>query len=280
MPDTNEAQTSQTAGETANDISNIMGGMSDSAKPETKPDENKGDAGQGKSDNDTGKGSEVQHPAWMNQINSELIKDAEKAGKLSKFEKLSDLASAYIEAEGKLGSSIVKPGENASDEERRAFYKALGVPDAADKYSIEGDGDDVKMFREMAFKNNLTDEQAKAFYKSLQEVGNNTIAAQKAAFAQQAQDTQAALQKEYGKDYQTKIGMLKRGVATYGGEKMGAKLQQAGLLGDYDVVKMFILLGEQSAEAGSPGTTKGRADSYKSIADGGFLDTGDLFKKK
>ena len=278
MPDTNEAQTSQTAGETANDITNIMGGMSNSAKPETKPNGNEGDAGQGKSDNDTGKGSEVQHPAWMNQINSELIKDTEKAGKLSKFEKLSDLANAYLEAEGKLGSSIVKPGENASEEERRAFYKSLGVPDAADKYSIEGE--DAKMFREMAYKNNLTDEQAKAFYKSLQEVGNNALAAQKAAFDQQAKDTQAALQKEYGKDYPTKIEMLKRGVATYGGEKMGAKLQQAGLLGDYDVVKMFILLGEQSAEAGSPGNTKGKAQGYKSIQEGGTLSFGDVFKKK
>ena len=271
MPTPDEAQTSQTAGETANDISNIMGGMSDSAKPDTKPDGNTGDAGQGQSTGDNGKGSEVQHPAWMNQINSELMKDAEKAGKLSKFEKLSDLASAYLEAEGKLGSSIVKPGENASEEERRAFYKALGVPDAADKYSIEGD--DAKMFREMAFKNNLTDEQAKAFYKSLQEVGNN-------ALAQQAHDTQAALQKEYGKDYQTKIEMLKRGVATYGGEKMGAKLQQAGLLGDLDVVKMFILLGEQSAEAGSPGNTKGKADGYKPFAEGGRMSTGDYFTKK
>lgn len=278
MPDTNEAQTSQTAGETANDITNIMGEMSNSAKPETKPNGNEGDAGQGKSDNDTGKGSEVQHPAWMNQINSELIKDTEKAGKLSKFEKLSDLAYAYLEAEGKLGSSIVKPGENASEEERRAFYKSLGVPDAADKYSIEGE--DAKMFREMAYKNNLTDEQAKAFYKSLQEVGNNAIAAQKAAFAQQAQDTQAALQKEYGKDYNTKIEMLRRGVTTYGGKNMGAKLQQAGLLGDYDVVKMFILLGEQSAEAGSPGNTKGKAQGYKSIQEGGSLSFGDVFKKK
>ena len=277
MPTPDEAQTSQTAGETANDITNIMGGMQ-GQKPETKPGENTGDKGEGSKGAADGKGSETQHPAWMNQINSELIKDAEKAGKLSKFEKLSDLASAYLEAEGKLGSSIVKPGENASDEERRAFYKSLGVPDAADKYSIEGE--DAKMFREMAYKNNLTDEQAKAFYKSLQEVGNNAIAAQKAAFEQQAKDTQAALQKEYGKDYPTKIEMLKRGVATYGGEKMGAKLQQAGLLGDYDVVKMFILLGEQSAEAGSPGNTKGKAEGYKSIAEGGTLSFGDTFKKK
>jgi hypothetical protein len=254
-----------------------MGGMQ-GQKPEKKPGDNAGDKGEGSKGAADGKGSEVQHPAWMNQINSELIKDAEKAGKLSKFEKLSDLASAYLDAEGKLGNSLVKPGENSTDEERKAFYKALGVPDAADKYSIEGD--DAKMFREMAFKNNLTDEQAKAIFASLQDVGKNVLEAQKAAFAQQAHDTQAALQKEYGKDYQTKIEMLKRGVATYGGEKLGAKLQQAGLLGDYDVIKMFILLGEQSSEAGSPGNTKGKAEGYKSIAEGGTLSFGDTFKKK
>lgn len=278
MPTPNEAQTSQTAGETANDISNIMGGMSESAKPETKPNGNEGDTGQGKSDNDNGKSSEIQHPAWMNQINSELIKDAEKAGKLSKFEKLSDLASAYLEAEGKLGSSIVKPGENSTDEEREAFYKALGKPDAADKYSIEGD--DAKMFRELAYKNNLTDEQAKAFYQSLKEVGTsalkNAADQQMASFEAQAQETQTALKKEYGKDYPTKIEMLKRGIANYGGQNMGAKLKQAGLLGDYEVVKMFINLGEMSAEAGSPGNTKGKTDGYKSIEEGGAFS---FFKK-
>ena len=280
MADENQTKTStQTAGETAeNYIANVMGGMSGNEQPGSKPKGNGGDADQGKNVNDNGKGGEVQHPAWMNQIADEIKKDAGKAEKLSKFEKLSDLASAYLEAEGKLGNVLVKPGENSTAEEREAFYKALGKPDAADKYSIEGE--DAEMFRKIAYENNLTDEQAKAFFKSLQEVGKNAIEAQKAAFAQQAQDTQAALQKEYGKDYPTKIEMLKRGVAAYGGEKMGAKLQQAGLLGDYDVVKMFILLGEQSAEAGSPGNAKGRADGYKSIADGGFLDTGDLFKKK
>ena len=267
MPGENEAQTSQTAGETANDISTIMGGMSDSAKPETKPDGNGGDAGQGKSDNDTGKGGEVQHPAWMTQLNGEFKSDAVISEKLSKFEKISDLARAYIEAEKTLGSNyIVKPGENASDEERRAFYKALGVPDAADKYSIEGD--DAKMFREMAYKNNLTDEQAKAIFASLQDVGKNALEAQKAAFAQQAHDTQAALQAEYGKEYPVKIEMLKRGIAAYGGKTLGAKLQNAGLLGDKEIVQMFILLGEQSAEGGSA-VNNGKPDGYKSIGEGG-----------
>ena len=45
-----------------------MGGMSGSAKPESKPGDNAGDAGQGNGTNDNGKGSEVKHPAWMSQI--------------------------------------------------------------------------------------------------------------------------------------------------------------------------------------------------------------------
>ncbi|MBO7735122.1 MAG: hypothetical protein J6S67_21340 [Methanobrevibacter sp.] len=275
MPGENGAQTStQTAGETANDISNIMGGMQ-GQKPESKPGDNAGDKDEGSKGAADGKSGEVQHPAWMNQINSELIKDAEKAGKLSKFEKLSDLASAYLEAEGKLGSSIVKPGENASEEERRAFYKALGVPDAADKYGIEGD--DAEMFRQMAFKNNLTDEQAKAIYKSLSEVGQNVMKQQQENYKAQAKATQDALMAEYGNNYPAKIEMLKRGIANYGGEAVGAKLQQAGLLADKDIVKLFILLGEQSAEGGSPARSQ-KSDGYKSIADGGHLSFGDDFK--
>lgn len=280
MTDENQTQTSTPAdnGAVGDDIGIIMGGMAGSAKPETKPGENAGDAGQGKSTPDNGKGGEVQHPAWMSQINQEIIGDAEKAGKLSKFEKLSDLASAYLEAEGKLGSTLVKPGENSTEEERKAFYKALGVPDAADKYSIEGD--DAKMFREIAYKNNLTDDQAKALYASLQEVGKNAMAQQKLAFEQQAKETQNALAAEYGKDYPKKIEMLKRGIANYGGEKIGAKLQQAGLLGDADIVRMFIQLGEESSEAGAQRKNSGQTNSYKSIEEGGTLSFGGIFDKK
>ena len=277
MAEENQTQTSTTAGETANDIGTIMGGMSGSEQPATKPGDNAGDAGQGKSTNDNGKSGEVQRPAWMSQI-GDITKDADKADKLSKFEKISDLANAYFDLEGKLGNTLVKPGENASEEEREAFYKALGKPDAADKYSIEGD--DAKMFREIAYKNNLTDDQAKALYASLKEVGENAIAQQKLAFEQQAKDTQNALMAEYGKDYQTKIGMLKRGIANYGGEAIGKKLQASGLLADKDIVKMFIQLGEESSEASAQGKTGGKASGYKSIENGGTLDFGDTFKQK
>ncbi len=276
MADENQTQTStQTAGETANDIANVMNSMQND-KPGAEPtDKAGGENGTGTNQNADGKAGEVKHPAWMAQLGNI---EAESAEKLSKFEKIGDLAKNYLELEGKLGNSLVKPGKDASAEEIEAFYRNLGKPESADKYSIEGD--EAKVFRELAFKNNLTDEQAKAFFQSLQAAGQNVLEQKKVAFEAQAQETQAALKKEYGKDYSTKIELLKRGVATYGGKNMAAKLQQAGLLGDYDVVKMFINLGEMGAEAGASTKTEGKAGGYKSINDGGTLSFGGIFDKK
>ena len=273
-----EPQTSnETAGETAtNDIENVMGGMQDQ-KPGAEPtDKAGGEKETGNKEAAGGKGeSEAKHPAWMAQLGNI---EADKAEKLSKFEKIGDLAKNYLELEGKLGNSLVKPGEGASAEEVEAFYRQLGKPESADKYSIEGEN--TELFRKLAYENNLTDEQAKALYQSLHEVGTNALEQQKAAFVKQAADTQKALQAEYGKDYPTKIEMLKRGVATYGGKEVADALQQAGLLANQHIVKMFILLGEQSQEAGSPGNGKAKAEGYKSIQQGGFLSFGEDFKDK
>ena len=278
MPDTAENQTNVNNADAGNgsDIKDIMGGMSD-AKPEAEPTGNGGDAAQGKSDAGNGNGAEVQRPAWMSQI-GDIAKDEGAADELGQFEKIGDLAKSYLELKGKLGSIIVKPGENASAEEREAFYKSLGKPETADGYGIKGD--EAKLFREIAYKNNLTDEQAKAMFASLQEVGKNAALQQKQAFEAMSKSTQKELEEEYGNQYPAKIEMLKRGIKNYGGEKLGAKLQQAGLLADKDVVKLFILLGEQSSEAGAQVKTQGAVDGYKSIADGGTLSFGSLFEKK
>ena len=268
------AETQTPAADTgANDIKDIMNGMQ-GAKPTSEPGGNAGDNGAGNTPPaDDDNGDKAQRPAWMEQI-GDITKDEGAAEKLAKFAKVSDLGKAYLELEGKLGNSIVKPGENASAEEIETFYKNLGKPESADKYSIEGD--EAKAFRELAFKNNLTATQAKAIFQSLKEVGQNALEQQKAAFETQAQETQAALKKEYGNDYPTKIEMLKRGVATYGGKEVADALRQAGLLANPNIVKMFILLGEQSQEAGSPGNTNGKTDDYKSIGEGGAFS---FFKK-
>ncbi len=47
------------------------------------------------------------------------------------------LLKAYQELERRLGGMVRLPGEQASEDEMRAFHRATGVPDSADGYCIE-----------------------------------------------------------------------------------------------------------------------------------------------
>lgn len=246
-------------GEGTNSIENIMGNMANGS-PEAKPEN--GDNAKG---NEGSQSTEL--PAWTSQLSEELRNNSDAMKQLSKFGKISDLAKSYSELESKLGKSIVKPGKDASDEEREAFYQALGKPKAADKYSL--DGENTQAFKELAYKHNLTDEQAKGLYEAFTEIGNNAIAQQKAIMAANAKATDDLLREEWGNKYDAKITMLQRGVNTYGGKALGEKLKNSGLLFDADVIRMFVKLGEESAEAGSTGKTASGGKEYKTTAEGG-----------
>lgn len=73
------------------------------------------------------------------------------------------------------------PGENASEEEVSNFYKALGRPEASDKYTYAEDlkgyegldlDSEKKGFSEIAFQNGLTQKQADAVFKAYLERSN------------------------------------------------------------------------------------------------------------
>jgi len=250
------------AAETEGSLTQIMGDMADKGTPETKP----ADSGE-KAEGTTEGSQDKAAPAWTSQLSDEIKTNEAVMKQLSKFDKITDLAKSYSELEGKLGKSIVKPGKDASTEEVEEFYQKLGKPKSMDKYSITGE--DTAIIREIAFNNNLTDDQCKAVYEQLQKVGNQAIEQQQAALMAKAAETEKTLKAEYGKDYATKIKMLQRGVDAYGGNALGQKLKNSGLLYDPDIVKMFVQLGEQNAEAGTTGKTARGGEGYKTTAEGG-----------
>ena len=253
-PDNNGAET----------IESIMGGMSDSTPPETKTD-NKGTTAEG-SEKQTKEGAES-YPAWTQQLPEDLRNDADFMKQMGKFQKIGELSKAYSELEKKLGNSIVQPGENASNEEIAAFYERLGKPKTADGYSFSKD-ENAKTFLELAFNNNLTESQAKTMWESLKTIGQETVQQQQINLQKQAKETTDALRKEYGKDFNSAINYLQKGVLAYGGKELGEKLKQSGLLADKSIVDMFIKLGKQTSEAGTQ-TKNAGGDSYKSTVEGG-----------
>lgn len=79
-------------------------------------------------------------PAWFGQIS----RDEESAygDRLRGFGKIGDLAKAYVELSDKakgFEGSVKVPGEGASEEDVKAFRKAIGVPDDG-KYDLTDDG--------------------------------------------------------------------------------------------------------------------------------------------
>lgn len=274
MLDLEETQGNQTAVNGTPDnngavsIENIMGNMAGEAAPEATPDGNNAEG-------NANQQQDVEMPAWMQQLPKELRDNADTVKQLSKFNTIGDVAKSYSELESKMGKSLIQPGKDASAEEKEAFFRKLGKPESADGYGI--DDENAKIFKDIAHANNLSVEQAQNMYKALNETGKQIEQQQQYSIARQAAATQAALLLEYGNNYNEKIQMLQRGVQAYGGKELGEKLKATGLIADLDVVKMFIKLGEQNAEAGTA-TRQQSHDSYRSFSDGGSLSFGNDFK--
>lgn len=65
--------------------------------------------------------------------------DKKLAKRLDRFDALSTFGKSYFELDAKLnsGKMLPLPGEDATDEDRAAFSKALGIPDDPKKYEIK-----------------------------------------------------------------------------------------------------------------------------------------------
>lgn len=270
MEDTNDSQTvnNQTVSNGDNgdtlSITSAMGAMS-SDEPAAKP--GNGEKANGTEQTQTDDSSKSL-PAWTSQLPDTIKGNSDVMKQLQKFEKIGDLANSYAELEKKLGKSVVTPGKDASAEEISAFYERIGKPKTADGYDITGESADD--FKAIAFEANLTKAQAEAIFKGMGAYGTKIMEAQKANAERQLKETDEMLHKEYGNKYGEKIALLQRGVQAYGGKELGQLLNNAGIFYHPSIVKLFITLGEQSAESGS--TSKGTGtgiNQYKSTSEGG-----------
>jgi hypothetical protein len=234
------------------------------AKPAAKPE--KGDTAAGGT-----KGGGVTLAPWAEQLPTELRDNPGHAAKLAKFQKLGDMAKAYLELEGQAAGGGV-PGADAAPEAAAAFWEKAGKPATAEGYPFAKDAErDGGTFAQAAFAANLTAAQAETLFKGLEAIG--TQRAREAAETQtrQIRETALALQTEYGSRYPEKIELLTRGLAQAGPQVAGI-LAKAGLSGNPEIVKAFITFGQLTAESGGA-RGSGTDTPLKSIFEGGtFAD--------
>ena len=248
-------------------LTNAFAGA-DGQKPAEKPDGEKNAGGTG-----TGSGSDnsdLKLSPWSDQLPAEMRNNPETAAKFAKFGKVGDMAKAYLELEGK-ANGVVIPGKDATAQATAEFWEKVGKPKAADGYSFSKDTDsDGASFAQAAFASNLTEGQAAAMLKNLQEIGLRKQQSYLENSKRQQAEAAAELEKEYGSRYKENMELLSRGLAS-AGPNVARLLADAGLSGEIEIIKAFIAFGKMTAESGAPKGGEAGA-SLQSVFDGGTFD--------
>ena len=138
-------------------------------------------------------------------------------GKLKEFDgKVKENEGKVVDLEKKLGNTIPKLPENATDQEREIFYLALGKPEKADGYEFpEGDGvkHDEKMVswaRDAFHKANLSKDQGKVMSQLWDGFIQDMVKAEIDTREKERTEAETKLKTELGDKYDGSVEMVRR----------------------------------------------------------------------
>lgn len=229
---------------------------------------------------------------WRAQLPDDLKSNEAFTG----FKTIGDLAKTHLETsgrakelEGKLGEAIPKLKEGATEEERNAYFKALGRPDAPDAYTLPSPPDGYppeaafdenaqKWFRHLSYKYNFTQSQAEGLltdYYGLVMKGHEMDQAKK---VQTVADQIQELQKDpdwAGDRFDVNVKQVERVLAKFGSERLTRLFEEAKIdgrhLGNHPDMLRFVwniykVLGEDTLIHGIPPRSKPKGEEGAQIS--------------
>lgn len=112
-------------------------------------------------------------PAWHSQLPKEMRENAELTGRISGFKTIADLTNEFIKADDERKTALHLPTKDSTDEEVKAFFTRLGVPEKAEDYALSDydlDPEAIKKSKEIfmaaAHKSALSKKQAANMWQS------------------------------------------------------------------------------------------------------------------
>jgi len=185
---------------------------------------------------------------------------------LKGLEKPKNLFDKYLELSEKQKSALIQPSEKATEEEKKAYLKALGVPESKDAYELpEIDKAKAKLlgdvkgfetwFKDTAHALDMTKAQAKGFYSKYIESVAGRAESIASAKEKQAEERAAALEAEWGDRTEGNYELAKRAFKALVDEDFTDFLKQYGIGDDPRIVKAFYKIsrkiGGDTLEPGS-----------------------------
>lgn len=195
-------------------------------------------------------------PAWTAQLD----KDLQGNERLTSFKTIGEMGKAFLDLEGKSKDALYLPGENATDEEKAAFYAKLGRPEAADKYSFgkpEGLPEEVpyepeveQAFKQFAFDNGLSDATAGKLYGWYYDLVKQGHEMQQKQAQEATEKAVNALKDEWkGDAFKENSELAIRAFRKFGGDEAKTFIEESKInglsLGDHPVfLKVFAAIGK------------------------------------
>ncbi len=189
-------------------------------------------------------GKQQTAPAWMAQLSPDLRTHADLTG----FKTIGELGKAYIDLKGKQAGSVRIPGKDASEDDRKAFMAALGVPESATQYKIPTielpkglafDAKGLAPYLEAFHKAGYTQEQLDVALKITAEQIRARDAVREEAIKADRAAAEKALRAEFGAEYEGTFSLIDRfldkAVGKEGAREAIALLDKTGL-GDHPLI--------------------------------------------
>ena len=197
----------------------------------------------------------------MNQFMSEgwkdcIPEDLKDRAEWGRINNVQDVFKNYISAQQTISKSVRIPDATSSAEDVTAFYTKLGKPASAAEYDFtyekaEGqtfgkDSFDFSNFQQIADKANLTVNQYQDMCKAYIDIQNDLVNRYNEDMAMQAsaelKDAEAALRKEWGKDYGNNINNISAKITQMYPQETVQKMEQVGLFRDANFLKSQLAL--------------------------------------
>lgn len=195
----------------------------------------------------------VEAPEWVKRLDGF---DEKARGRLSRFKSEKDLAKSYLEADSRLGRSVIIPGQDATPDERAAFWKRLGRPEKQDEYELDEvylpDGvtkiGGEESFRRVAIEAGLTKDQARVLHKFAAQTAIDGLTSLKQQAEMKRKEAAQVLRKEYGEEYDRNLALLKKVRTRFGNDAFDRFLNTTGAGNDPDMIRFLVAIGKQMAE--------------------------------
>jgi hypothetical protein len=200
---------------------------------------------------DQPQGSEPQLPGWTAGLKAE-VKEKFK-DRLGDFKTISDIIPDYFELKDKMSKAIIKPGENATEEELSKYREAMGIPGDPSGYDLDTSGvpeglvheEDLGFFKETFHKAGLNQNQAQNVYREIMRVlGESSLAKadeQKAEIEKVRQD----IAQTFGGDAAKAEAAVQKVMQEFSDPELLKHLNETGIGNDPYLVRLLAKVGMQ-----------------------------------